>query len=159
MDTRTAYREIDSIAMAKSMDISRSTPEHTYLLLPFTEDLLYDPSPLSLSQTIYNSAYTSLESCTVLFSSPGGSQLYDTLRQSPTRHWHSFQTFLGRIYASLAAGQWEAGRVLMDVEILFDEDHLERKDWDGRLKYTGKGGARLLVLEGRSMLTYHRMGI
>jgi hypothetical protein len=136
--------------MANSMDASSSTSKHTYLLLPLTEDLLYDPSPLS--QTIYNSAYTSLESCTVLFSSPGGVQLYDTLRQSPTRHWQSFQTFLGRIYASLAAGQWEAGRVLMDVEVLFDEDHLEREDWEGRLNNTGKAGARLLVLEGRFML-------
>jgi len=58
---------------------------------------------------------------TVLFSTPSsqGEQLYPLLRSNATANWDDFQAFLGKVYACLAAAQWTAGKVLMDVEVAF----------------------------------------
>jgi hypothetical protein len=52
------------------------------------------------------------------------------------------------VYAALAAGQWAAGKVLMDVEVLFDEDGLESDRWGRKLQYAKEGDHRLMVLQG-----------
>lgn len=43
------------------------------------------------------------------------------------------QSFLGGLYATLAAAQWACGRVLMDVEVAFDSQTVSRNSglWDG----------------------------
>jgi len=130
---------------------NKASPAHTFLILPFTSSILSDPSPLL--ETIYNTAYTSDQSCTVLFSTPSdgigeGGLLYSILKASPRKYWSTFQTFLGKVYAALAAGQWAAGKVLMDVEVLFDEDRLGSEEWGRRLRYAKEGGHRVVVLEG-----------
>jgi hypothetical protein len=134
-----------------------STPEkkassaHTFLILPFTSSILSNPSPLL--KTIYNTAYTSDQSCTILFSTPSNGhgesgQLYSISKASPRKYWSTFQSFLGKVYAALAAGQRAAGKVLMDVEVLFDEDGLESDRWGRKLQYAKEGDHRLMVLQG-----------
>jgi len=134
-----------------SIPEKKASPAHTFLVLPFTSSILSNPSPLL--KTIYNTAYTSDQSCTVLFSTPSdgigeGGQLYSTFKAAPRRYWSTFQTFLGKVYAALAAGQWAAGKVLMDVEVLFDEDRLGSDGWGRRLQYAKEGDHRVVVLEG-----------
>lgn len=120
--------------------------KHTFVVLPFTSDVLSDPS--SLLPAIYHSALHSTQSCTVIFSSPSPQlQLYGQLRKHPRRHWAEFQTFLGKVYAVLAAGQWRAERVLMDVEVHFQG---EEGDWSDKLLYASESEKRLIVLEGKS---------
>lgn len=145
---------IRRISAKMSTADARVEAAHTYLLLPFTTDILADPSPLL--RTIYNASLSSQQSCALIFCSPkessrkgiGGQQLYNILKASPRRHWSAFQLFLGKVYAALAAGQWEAGKVLMDVEVQFDEDGSRHEDWERRLLYAGKGVGRVLLLEG-----------
>lgn len=117
--------------------------KHTFVVLPFTPALLADPT--AIIPVIYRAALHSISSCTIIFStpSPSAAQLYATIRQSPRRYWHHFQSFLGRVYAALAAGQWEAKRVLMDVEVRFDG---ERGRWSDKLAYTEQDGDKRLVL-------------
>jgi pantetheine-phosphate adenylyltransferase len=119
--------------------------KHTFVVLPFTSDVLSDPS--SLLPAIYHSALHSTQSCTVIFSSPSPeTQLYPQLREHPRRHWAEFQTFLGKVYAVLAAGQWRAERVLMDVEVHFEG---EEGDWSDKLLYASESDKRLIILEGK----------
>lgn len=118
--------------------------KHTFVVLPFTSAILQNPA--TLLSVIYRAAKNSLESCTVIFSSPGGStQFYANLRETPRRHWQGLQTFLGKVYASLAAGQWSVGRVLMDVEVHFDG---ETGKWGDKLVHVVGNDKRLVLLEG-----------
>lgn len=127
----------------------RMESKHTFLVLPFTPTLLSDPS--SLLPAIYGAALHSSLSCTIIFSSPSSSssssddQLYTQLRKSPRQSWTVFQIFLGKVYATLAAGQWRAGKVLMDVEVHFEG---EQGDWGDKLLYAKEEDKRLIVLEG-----------
>ena len=104
---------------------SSAAPQHAFLVLPFTHSVLKDPAPLL--PTVYNTLVhlpPSVKQLIVGFTSPPlyPSQLYDILRQDPRRHWQTFQTFLGDVYATLAAAQWRSDRVLMDVEVQFARD-------------------------------------
>jgi len=74
----------------------------------------------------------------VLFSTPStdGEQLYPLIRSNPVDNWTDFQSFLGKVYACLAAAQWTAGKVLMEVEVAFQGE-------DG---YSPHG--EIIVLEG-----------
>ena len=121
--------------------------KHTFVVLPFTPDILVDPS--KLLPVIYRAALHSTESCTIIFSSPcsDNTQLYARLRKSPGRNWAQFQSFLGKVYAALSAGQWMSGRVLMDVEVRFDG---EQGDWGDKLSFAKEEDKRLVVLQGES---------
>ena len=108
---------------------------HTVLVLPFTPSILRDPA--RLLPAIYKVTTESVESCTILFSTPsqsGGTEdLYTTIRKSPRKYWSVFQRFLGKVYGTLGAAQWRAGRVLMDVEVLFE-------GMDIQMRFEGKEG-------------------
>ncbi|GFZ46183.1 hypothetical protein JCM24511_04430 [Saitozyma sp. JCM 24511] len=146
-------------------DPQPGTRDHTLLVLPFTPELL--DSPHALLPIIYRSVTASLRSHTVLFCTPRPSipstsspalslantdqlhaspseQLYAALRRDPRAHFHALQTFLGKVYATMAAAQWQVGRVLMDVEVHFlgeDQDH----GWETVPK---RKGTEVVVLEG-----------
>lgn len=102
------------------MSSSEHTYTHTLLVLPFTTQILDDPT--SILPLIYRVTRESLKSCTILFSTPTPNQgdLYTILRASPKKYWDNFQRFLGKVYATLSAAQWSVGRVLMDVEVGFE---------------------------------------
>lgn len=106
--------------------IMASNVEDGLLVLPFTPGILADPSPLLL--VIFNAAQHARNSLTVLFSTPSGPQLYRTLRQSPKSHFGALQSFLGKVYSALAAGQWAVDNVLLQVEVRFDGELGEWKD-------------------------------
>ena len=122
-----------------------STPlpqaEHTLLVLPFTASIYFDPSPLlsPISKIVHASTHSAL----LLFSTPYDEQLYTTLRRDPRATFDEFQRFLGINYAALAEAQWEAGKVLMDVEVRFEgengnwEDKLGKRSWQ-IVKLTGE---------------------
>lgn len=103
------------------------TAKHTVLLLPFTRDILEDPS--QILSLVYKTTQESVESCTVLFSTPQSSRgdLYTTLGSDPRTYWDTFQKFLGKVYATLSAAQWAAGKVLLDVEVGFEGYDLARR--------------------------------
>lgn len=115
---------------------------HTVLVLPFTPSILNDPA--RLLPTIYKVTTESVKSCTILFSTPsqsGGTEdLYNTIRKSPRKYWDAFQRFLGKVYGTLGAAQWRAGRVLMDVEVLFE-------GMDIQMKFEGKKGVQVFALD------------
>jgi hypothetical protein len=103
---------------------------NSVLILPFTSGILKDPS--SLLPVIFDAAQEPTESLTVVFSTPGsGKQLYAELREAPKAHFEELQRFLGKVYAALAAGQWTANRVLLNVEVRFDG---ELGDWSEKLQ-------------------------
>jgi hypothetical protein len=127
------------------------TNNHTVLVLPFTSSILSDPHPIL--HTIHQQVINSIESCTVLFSTPrpgggevgsGDEQLYITLRRSPKKYWDVFQRFLGKVYATMAAAQWRVGRVLMDVEIGFDGG------MDLEKRFKGEEGLNVVLLDCES---------
>ncbi|GMK56803.1 hypothetical protein CspeluHIS016_0306430 [Cutaneotrichosporon spelunceum] len=91
---------------------------------PFTPAILQEPSPLL--HALGYAASQATERCTVLFSTPSGPQLYPTLRAEPRQHFAVLSRFLAQVYSILAAGQWDAGRPLSDVEVRFDG---EEGDW------------------------------
>lgn len=115
---------------------------HTVLVLPFTPSTLNNPA--HLLPLIYKVTTESVESCTILFSTPsqsGGTEdLYNTIRKSPRKYWSVFQRFLGKVYGSMGAAQWRAGRVLMDVEVLFE-------GLDIQMRFGGKKGVEVFVLD------------
>ncbi|RXK36701.1 hypothetical protein M231_06008 [Tremella mesenterica] len=94
------------------------------LVLPFTKNLLYDPSPLY--PTLYNTFVQAVDiaSFTVIFTSPGIEELYDVLQLDARRHWSDFQSFLGKVYATLGAAQWRSRKVLLPVDVLFARSDL-----------------------------------
>lgn len=109
---------------------------------PFTRSILDNPAPL-LGCLGY-AATQATERCIVLFSTPNASpdaQLYSALRKSPKASFSALSRFLSRVYAVLAAGQWDAGRPLTDVEVRFDG---EEGDWTLKLG----GPSFLLEFEG-----------
>lgn len=130
--------------------------DHTVLLLPFTEDTYTNVHPLLplIFQTLTHSSYSAL---TAIFSTPSSAeatdstpsqpidQLYTQLRKDPVAHWTKFQTFLGKIYATLAAAQWRSGRVLMDVEVRFVG---EDGDWSEKLDLGRWEDTRVIGIEG-----------
>jgi pantetheine-phosphate adenylyltransferase len=148
-------------------DPQPGTRDHTLLILPFTPELL--DSPHALLPIIYRSVTASLRSHTVLFCTPRPSvlatsssasapatssrihaspppQLFAALRRDPRAHFHALQTFLGKVYATMAAAQWQVGRVLMEVEVHFlgeDQDH----SWETILK---REATTVVVLEGET---------
>ncbi|KLT44765.1 hypothetical protein CC85DRAFT_270777 [Cutaneotrichosporon oleaginosum] len=91
---------------------------------PFTPAILANPSPLL--HALGYAASQATERCIVLFSTPTGPQLYPALRAAPKQHFAALSRFLAQVYSVLAAGQWEAGRPLTDVEVRFDG---EEGDW------------------------------
>lgn len=100
------------------------------LILPFTPGILKDLS--ALLPIIFEAAQLPTESLTVVFSTPGSeTQLYAELRKAPKAHFEELQVFLGKVYAALAAGQWTANRVLLEVEVRFDG---ELGDWSEKLQ-------------------------
>lgn len=120
--------------------------EDGLLVLPFTPGLLRNPLPLL--PIVYKAAHHARNSLTVLFSTPQEEgipkprQMYYILRRSPKTHFAALQSFLGKVYSALAAGQWAAGRVLLEVEVRFDG---EKGDW--KEKIVEPHG--LMVLQGR----------
>jgi len=109
------------------MSSSEHTYTHTVLILPFTTQILDDPT--LILPLIYRVTRESIESCTILFSTPTPNQgdLYTVLKVSPKKYWHPFQSFLGKVYATLSAAQWSVGRVLMDVEVGFEGYDLQSR--------------------------------
>ena len=109
------------------MSGSEHTYTHTVFVLPFNTQILDDPTPIL--PLIYRVTRESIESCTILFSTPTPNQgdLYTVLRASPKKYWHPFQSFLGKVYATLSAAQWSVGRVLMDVEVGFEGYDLQSR--------------------------------
>lgn len=91
---------------------------------PFTRAILDDPAPLL--HVLGYAASQATERCIVLFSTPTGPQLYPALRAAPRKHFAALSRFLAQVYSVLAAGQWDAGRPLSDVEVRFDG---EEGDW------------------------------
>ncbi|WVQ70127.1 uncharacterized protein L199_008352 [Kwoniella botswanensis] len=119
--------------------------DHTILLLPFAPSTLSDPSHV-VSVILDILPKSSTQSFTVLFTTPSShQQLYTTLKRSASRNFKLLQTFLGRIYASLATAQLIAGRVLMNVEIHFDGEDGSLKD---KLFSNEKGDYQVIVTEG-----------
>lgn len=145
--------------MGNDGDSKTSSADHTIVVLDFTPNILTDPRPLL--PKIFDGAFTSKTSITVICSTPprtskhdrhdhgnGNRQLYTTLRQDGQGSWTIFQSFLGKVYAALVAGQWKAGKPLMDVEVHFDEEGLRSEDWAKRLR-TNRGGIwRVLSVDG-----------
>jgi pantetheine-phosphate adenylyltransferase len=103
------------------------TTEHTVLILPFTPDLLADPTPIL--HLVYKTTQKTCQSCTILFSTPSTptGDIYSVLKAKPRNYWHTFQKFLGRVYATLSAAQWSVGRVLMDVEVGFEGYDVQKR--------------------------------
>ena len=93
------------------------------LVIPFSSATYPDPSPVlsTIYRTLVSLPATSTN-LTVLFSTPSahGPQLYPKLRSNAVDNWADFQSFLGKVYACLAAAQWTAGKILMDVEVAFE---------------------------------------
>lgn len=122
-------------------------PDHTFLVLPFTPSIYKDPSPLPpiISQVVRSSDRSVL----IIFSNPNhGEQLYTTLRRDPRASFAGLQTFLGRVYATMAEAQWRSGRVLMDVEVRFEG---EDGDWREKLENAARAGkGQTVKLEGGS---------
>ena len=91
------------------------------LVLPFDQSTYPDPSPVL--PVIYRTLVHLPGSIThfhVLFITPGTiDQLYPKLKAEPVSAWDDFQTFLAEVYATLAAGQWTSGKILLDVEVIF----------------------------------------
>jgi pantetheine-phosphate adenylyltransferase len=111
----------------KWMHVLTMTAEHTVLILPFTPSILADPSPIL--HLVYRTTQDSKASCTILFSTPSTptGDIYSVLKAEPRKYWHTFQKFLGRVYATLSAAQWSVGRVLMDVEVGFEGYDLQQR--------------------------------
>jgi hypothetical protein len=143
-----------------SMDTDLPSSDHSLLVLPFTRQLLQLQSPNPFLPLIYRTATTTLRSLTVLFTTPApptpladgafssrttqpASQLYVKLRNNPSASVVKLQAFLSQVYATLAAGQWSAGRALMDVEVHFGG---EDGGWETRLLQ--REGLTVLMLEG-----------
>ena len=124
-----------------------STPlpqaKHTLLSLPFTPATYIDPS--LLLPIISHAVRASSLSCFVLFSTPHGEQLYTDLRRNPRASFEGLQRFLGRVYSVMAEAQWEAAKVLMDVEVRFEGEH-EGGVWGESL---GDRDWRVLKLKGK----------
>jgi len=115
------------------------TVEHAVLILPFTPGLLADPTPIL--HLVYKSTQESRESCTILFSTPSPrGDLYAKLKAEPRKYWHTFQKFLGRVYATLSAAQWSVGRVLMDVEVGFEGYDLQKRFGGKKVKVVNLRG-------------------
>ncbi|BEI84232.1 hypothetical protein CcaverHIS002_0408360 [Cutaneotrichosporon cavernicola] len=91
---------------------------------PLTPAILQDPTPLL--HPLGYAASQATERCIVLFSTPNGPQLYPELQAAPKQHFAALSRFLAQVYSVLAAGQWDAGRPLTDVEVRFDG---EDGDW------------------------------
>ena len=136
------------IIMALANQLPPATA-HTVLLLPLNFTSFKDPSPILpiIRETLQKCV---LESFTVLFVDPpnlsphaqsasisafntaGSSstrqksrgRLYANLRRDLSTNIALVQAFLSRIYATLAAAQWGCGRVLMDVEVIFEGEAL-----------------------------------
>ena len=128
---------------------------HTTLILPFTPATYTNPSVLL--PTIFRV----LDQCTttsllVLFSTPPSpesrhahdTQLYTRLARDPQGNWAGFQTFLGKVYACLAAAQWSGGNVLMDVEVDFEgEADAGKGIVNGRIK-SDEGDSQVVKIQG-----------
>ncbi|KAK4688641.1 pantetheine-phosphate adenylyltransferase, partial [Tremellales sp. Uapishka_1] len=126
-------------------------PPNVFLVLPFTTATYTDPTlllPIIYRALLATSPSTS--TFTVLLSSPSSPQLFSELRTSPVAHWRSFQTFLAKIYATLAAAQWKSGKVMMDVEVHFDG---EGGRWDDRLQ------GETIKLQGYDHLPYSSIAL
>lgn len=134
-------------ATAPASADSAAVCEHALLLLPFTPALLADPAPV-LPTLFLAAQRAATRTLTVVFSTPAachdGRQVYVSLREAPRVHWAAFGAFLGRAYSALAAGQWAADRVLLDVEVRFDG---EEGDWALKVLAAPE---RVFVLEGGS---------
>lgn len=94
---------------------------HGVLLAPFTPALLADPS--SLLPVVFDTLVSrSSHSFTVIFVSPPDQpDLYAQLRQNPVARWPGLQNLLAKVHSTLAAAQWKAGRISMNVEVRFAE--------------------------------------
>jgi hypothetical protein len=121
--------------------------KHTVLVLPFTTSILNNPE--DILPFVYSVTTKSVESCTVLFSTPSqsGGDLYQTIRQLPKKYWDTFQRFLGKLYGTMGAAQWIVGRVLMDVEVLFEGMELGLEQRLG-----GRKGVEVFVLDCTSSM-------
>lgn len=89
------------------------------LLAPLLPALLLDPSPLLPILFDALTERTSRSFTTIFVSTSKFTDLYDVLRSNSAANWSTFQAFLAKIYSILAAAQWRAGRVLMDVDVHF----------------------------------------
>jgi hypothetical protein len=117
---------------------------HT-LVLPFTSATYPNPAPVL--STIYRTLVALPATAThfdIHFSTPRveGQQLYLQLLRSPEHHWQGFQTFLGKVYACLAAAQWTAGRVLLEVEVSFGGEDAAAPNGE------------IIALDGMSVISY-----
>lgn len=99
-----------------------SPAKQIILVLPFTLPILSSPSPLL--PTIFQILLVlPTERFTVLFSTPtdtSNEQLYSLLQRDVRGNWQRLQEFLAQVYATLAAAQWESGKIGLEVEVLFD---------------------------------------
>ena len=99
-----------------------SSAKQIILVLPFTLPILSSPSPLL--PTIFQILLAlPTERFTVLFSTPtdtSNEQLYSLLQRDVRGNWQRLQEFLAQVYATLAAAQWESGKIGLEVEVLFD---------------------------------------
>lgn len=140
--------------MPSSKDYPLPT-DHIILLLPFTLSTYQNPTPLLpiIHQTL---THSSLKSLTVIFLTPDATspdQLYTQLRKNPVKHWHGFQIFLGKVYATLAAAQWACSRVLMDVEIRFEG---EDGGWAEKLRKGGSSEFQVISSNGELQGKFQR---
>ena len=119
-----------------------SPSDNSILVLPFTEGIYHDATPLL--PVIYQTVLKSIHTCSIVFSTPAfrGKQLYPDLRSRAKVEWDRFHTFLSKVYMTMLEAQWRSGTVLMDVEVHFDGEDGDR---GGKL---GQEDAQLLVLEG-----------
>lgn len=143
------------------MSSTSSLPQadYTYLILPFTELTFTNPS--SLLPLISKTIHATKRSLLVIFSSPSNEQLYATLRRDPRASWHGFQRFLGQVYGALAAAQWDAGKVLLDIEVAFEgaDVHWSEPSKDGErqtVKLEGKSVAVAKLIAGYENLPMSR---
>lgn len=130
----TSNSYIPPLLKGHEMDIAETNLAHALgeiksvanvcLVLPFTPSLLLDPTPLlpTIYQTVVAVPTSHIIVRLVTPSStgePAEGQLYDRLRRNPRANWDVLQRFLAEVYASLSAGQWACGKVLLDVEVAF----------------------------------------
>jgi hypothetical protein len=122
-------------------------PARHLLIVPFDSSTY--PNPSSILPTIYRTVLSLPSDAThfsILFATPGTSnELYPTLQASPEQHWTGFQSFLGKVYACLAAAQWSSGNILLDVEIAF-------KGEKSRVQLDHN---QVIVIEGEQSCTRH----